>query len=180
MDKIHCFYRHCYDIGNRLMPEEEKQMLLSKRENGDAFPIFKKHQKRCGKNVGLNPGRYKKFTLFGKVCDDTKSQTSTRTQPMFSLGYEFRYDDAGYGDHLVHKKYQSLKEELISNDVAMLTTDQFSNELRKSMLYFHSFYCKKWLDRYQAKCHQEKMKYIEISILDTRYTDVYRHQTKLE
>eukprot|EP01083_Nonionella_stella_P116466 346072_1 len=168
MDKIHCFYRHCYDIGNRLTPDEEEQMILSKRENGDAFPIFKKHQKTCGKNVGYL-GRYKKFTLFGKVCDDTKSQTSTRTQPMFSLGYEFRYDDAGYGDHLVHKKYQSLKEELISNDVAMLTTDQFSNELRKSMLYFHSFYCKKWMDRHQEKCQQKKLKKIEDLMQERMY-----------
>eukprot|EP01083_Nonionella_stella_P056631 149000_1 len=156
MDKIHCFYRHCYDIGNRLTPDEEEQMILSKRENGDAFSIFKKHQKTCGKNVGYL-GRYKKFTLFGKVCDDTKSQTSTRTQPMFSLGYRFRYDASGYiyrsigGGYLVHKKYQSLKEELICNDSVILTTEQFNNELRKSKLHFHSFCCKTKMNGSRAK-----------------------------
>eukprot|EP01083_Nonionella_stella_P228106 808683_1 len=159
VDKIHCFYRHCYDIGNRLTPDEEEQMILSKRENGDAFPIFKKHQKTCGKTVGYL-GRSKKFTLFGKVCDDTKSQTSTRTQPMFSLGYRFRYDASGYiyrsigGGYLVHKKYQSLKEELICNDSVILTTEQFNNELRKSKLHFHSFCCKTKMNGSRAKLRQ--------------------------
>eukprot|EP01083_Nonionella_stella_P116464 346066_1 len=150
MDKIHCFYRHCYDIGNRLTPDEEEQMILSKRENGDAFPIFKKHQKTCGKNVGYL-GRYKKFTLFGKVCDDTKSQTSTRTQPMFSLGYRFRYGASGYYGCLVDKKYESLKEELTCNDLVILTTEQFNNELRKSKLHFHSFCCKTKMNGSRAK-----------------------------
>eukprot|EP01083_Nonionella_stella_P228103 808668_1 len=169
VDKIHCFYRHCYDIGNRLTPDEEEQMILSKRENGDAFPIFKKHQKTCGKTVGYL-GRSKKFTLFGKVCDDTKSQTSTRTQPMFSLGYRFRYGASGYYGCLVDKKYESLKEELTCNDLVILTTEQFNNELRKSKLHFHSFCCKKWMERYHAKCKQKKLKDIEY-LLHEKHSD---------
>eukprot|EP01083_Nonionella_stella_P010647 30279_1 len=161
MDKIHCFYRHCYDIGNRLTPDKLVQVMLSKT-------AFQKHQKLCGKSA-CYPERHKKFTLFGEVCDDMKLPTATRTQEMFSLGYKFRYYDSGDG-YSVHRKYESLKEELISNDIMRLTTEQFNNELRKSKLHLHSFFCKHWMKTYHAKCCQSKMEDMR-SLLDAYNKD---------
>eukprot|EP01083_Nonionella_stella_P135229 411354_1 len=147
IDKIHCFYRHCYDIGNRVIPTGKTQIMASTK------PMVDCHE------------RHRKFTLLGEVCDEMKSHKTTRAQPMFSLGYKFEYDE-GYCTYLVPRKYDSLKEELISNDVVMLTTEQFDNELRKSVLHFHSYFCKHWMKAHQTKCDQKKTENIESILHD--------------
>eukprot|EP01083_Nonionella_stella_P297973 1011674_1 len=156
LDKIHCFYRHCYDIGNRLTSEQHTQQILSKTEH-DTLSDFKVYQKPCtqGINIGYH-ARYKKFTSFVQ-------ESKTKTQQMFSVGTDFCYLENGRGQR-VPKKYGSFKEELIHNNVAIITVQQFDNELRKSKLHLNSYSCKQWMKIYQAVCAQKVAQEIEYTI----------------
>eukprot|EP01083_Nonionella_stella_P111602 327478_1 len=153
VDKIHCFYRHCYDIGNRLNSEQNAQRILSKTED-DTFSVFKAYQKTQGIHAGYH-ARYKKFTSFG-------GESKTEPQEMFSVGTEFCYfekclalstgkaepvDDLS---NVVPKKYYSFKEELTHNNVAIITAEQFDNELAKSKLHMRSRKCKQWMSAIKA------------------------------
>eukprot|EP01084_Bolivina_argentea_P300304 517780_1 len=154
LDKIHCYYHHCFDMGYRLSQKERNAINITQMElkldNDESFSSYcnsetlihttkilsKKH--KVNNSMSNNNRLNQKYnSLFG--C---KKQND-----MYSFGSTFYYGYNGESTHstatkLVTKKYGSLKEELISNEVARIAISQYELEYEKATLHFNSNYCK--------------------------------------
>eukprot|EP01083_Nonionella_stella_P286732 975871_1 len=168
LDKIHCYYQHCYDIGNRLLSHERASLVSvnegkPNEQNLDLFnpqtteirKILQRKRKACNDTVGLlynrTNARYNQlFVNDEQLQNDQTKETDTAAFKKYSFGIPFAY---GYPDEpFIYKsvdikpKYESFKQELLSNDIAILTIDQFDSEYQKALLHFHSRYYKDAFD----------------------------------
>eukprot|EP01084_Bolivina_argentea_P006914 13064_1 len=140
LDKIHCHYQHCYDIGNRLRMCQKQidNDIDGKYDNDDTTQIMKTVE--C-----LRTGRSKKYHQLNE-CTSTTTKTA-----MYHFGYMFNYAqhwDTPHAQILIKPKYKSLKNELINNDIATINIEQFNMEYNKAHIHFNSNYCKqKYISR---------------------------------
>eukprot|EP01084_Bolivina_argentea_P028390 52772_1 len=131
MKKIHCFYQHCYDIGNVFIDEDQtaettvikmrKIKELMSAKNKPNKNIFNLIQKRNEKYNDL------KFYSFGKP-----------------FGYGYTNEVYHYNDdfQLMNSKYDNLKTEMIDNKIFQLAPKQFESEYQNAKLHLSTFYCK--------------------------------------
>eukprot|EP01084_Bolivina_argentea_P137419 242006_1 len=170
MDRMHCHFHHCYDIGYRLTRKEKQFIDDIKREEKDnhssleqqsfvnqqlinTSQLLKNKQQVISQqtaDMSLNNKVYGKFHQLG---DD-----------MYNIGFAFKYgykNEQVTDDHplkepiTVSAKYDSLKTELLNNTLVTLTKEQFNLEYQKAGIHFESFHCKKtyrpYVIRYAAK-----------------------------
>eukprot|EP01084_Bolivina_argentea_P311637 539460_1 len=156
VDKIHCYFQHGYDIGFRLDSNERKliktivveekyddKQYLMNDQYMRLFQILRsKQKKRQSACIELNKRANKYNQLFSNYNYKT-----------YSFGYRFNYGSDETVDLTSNKtqtqrisiiilpKYSSLKEEMISNDIATLTKEQFNNEYTKAQHHLTSKYC---------------------------------------
>eukprot|EP01084_Bolivina_argentea_P148674 259887_1 len=138
MDKIHCYYMHNYDIGYRISIAEQQQVgskTPNQRKTDELRRIItnKLHQRTNALNLLLHHRISKKYATLNK-----------QSFKKFVFGRKFVY---GYpGEDMKGIKvvpiYSSLKEELLSNKIAVLTNEQFCNEYRKAQSHLCSTYCR--------------------------------------
>eukprot|EP01083_Nonionella_stella_P134713 409815_1 len=150
LDKIHCHYAHCYDIGYRLTTKEKAEH----HQTEDVLALLSNKQQKQNKN--------RKSKFMTTIGDDETFEKQTK---MYDFGFPFHYTL----DNRLRNKYNSLKEELTSNETAIISLAQFNCELEKAVLHFHSVYCQKRLikERYVDKWEQIKdtfHSYIEITV----------------
>eukprot|EP01084_Bolivina_argentea_P140692 247289_1 len=178
LDKIHCFYQHSVDIGNRLSMQEIKclnikdniegygrnqnlirlnQLLLAKRKN-----VANIHQQSDRMNVKYNQL---------KVTDNAEK---------YFFGCEFRYDGTGeeneteYNALIVSNKYSNLKEELTTNTLnAHLTIKQFNIEYIKAQKHFDSDYRKKTFQQICIENILSLMIYCNFDELQREFSQTY-------
>eukprot|EP01084_Bolivina_argentea_P228246 385547_1 len=140
MDKMHCYFYHCLDIGHRAINECKSSRDSSPKQSN--IHSLATHSKYC------------KFNQLHLTYHDIK-------HGMYSYGYSFRYKapafhrrkdgqiDPDFAFHerqshiYVQQKYQSLKEELTQNIVACLSLEQYKSEYMKAYIHYNSFYRKK-------------------------------------
>eukprot|EP01083_Nonionella_stella_P276624 939977_1 len=165
IDKIHCHYRHCYDIGNRL-PLEIQTQIQEEIQTDQKYDDYDGGRLSYFVNSTfkrVNEVRGNKYQTFGdirRLNESNKFMMSPMDDEcygLYSFGFRFVYFEAhhriswerfpwhiGY----VPPKHGSLKQELISNEIFGITTEQFNNELTKAMLYFNRYnktdFGKKW------------------------------------
>eukprot|EP01084_Bolivina_argentea_P010940 20427_1 len=166
MDKIHCFWMHSFDMGNRLTAKEKSYINSndSKQDNEDELLMDKKIQQI------VNLSRTKRSAVEPELINISSSKynaleiykTTTHSKNMYSFGtvFRYKYDDkkeskidglqkfvAQYGNPddaiSVRGKFPSLKEELIGNSVSTININQFNLEYKKTNIYYNSHYCKK-------------------------------------
>eukprot|EP01084_Bolivina_argentea_P312007 540134_1 len=189
MDRIHCYFYHSYDIGNRLKSQEkltvncinnesidpdESKDINNKSWNGIQNILNNKRNKIKNVATLIHNRMNIKYNPFSDLLHVTDSNGSdngktSKSNKMYNFGFKFDY---GYRleDGLTRKpnythlredyvsvspKYSSLKQELITNEISLISAEQFHNEHKKAQMYFRSHYCRKaftsrkWLDRYQ-------------------------------
>eukprot|EP01083_Nonionella_stella_P242548 845975_1 len=161
LDKIHSFYFHSFDIGYRLTSKERSFINISKSNENDDDEHNKQwinarfiqlrdtiHSKR--KTMQNTEHRTVKYNqLFQK---EEKQDDGLGGYKQYSFGNRFHYQygreeynmefGGMHGTIKVEAKYSSLKEELTTNDIAVLSMQQFDNELVKARLHLHSHHCK--------------------------------------
>eukprot|EP01084_Bolivina_argentea_P257910 434612_1 len=169
LDKIHCHFMHCYDIGNRLSPEESRSMsndetLDNKDDESKSFQAYSTNAKIINLNkmlkakhkvmkknvVSLIKRRYPKFNqLLFEECKSKQSDINGDiTCNMYNFGYKFYYGYSGEGiqhyDYVsVSPLYGSIKEELLSNKICIISIEQFVSERKKAQIHLQSLFCKK-------------------------------------
>eukprot|EP01084_Bolivina_argentea_P290321 498649_1 len=180
MDKIHCCFQHCYDIGHRLLIDE--RYLIEKEQTCNVFndnvsiqQLLTSNQLlkinkilSCKRKLSerLYAGRLRvKYDQLMTEISESKSDDNSQ-QSMYCFGIRFNYGENPdwYGDISVSPKYSSLKSEMVKNSFCSLTIDQFNNEYNKAQINFASFYCKKHFAPQRIYDHQE-YKYFKIEYL---------------
>eukprot|EP01084_Bolivina_argentea_P300486 518145_1 len=120
MDKIHNHFAHCPECSE-----------LEEKRNKSQF--IKPRQKRYNQ-------------LFSQEIEH-KDQYSNSNNNTYHFGFKFKYRYSGEtptkDSVIIKSKYSSLKQELISNDIACISNNQYNNEYKKAKIYFNSDYCRK-------------------------------------
>eukprot|EP01084_Bolivina_argentea_P200879 343433_1 len=122
MDKIHCFCHHLGDIQTYLRVSKHTTVSDVKKN------IFQTLEERM--NVKYNQ-------LYKNECR------------LFIFGWEFIYVDSDFAEEkiqsdnahdiiMIRQKYNSLKKEIIMNNIHRLTIQQYNNEYRKAELHWNT------------------------------------------
>eukprot|EP01084_Bolivina_argentea_P000687 1269_1 len=155
LDKIHCYYYHCYDLKYRLT-ENEKTYV-----NGTSSSVTNKHNlstitsklERLKNVVSKSSAavRGQRFVSnLGLQCNNvTQDVTQDDSNKRYSYGVRFYYWDyfrdldapdydhnEGYNfnDWYINYRYENIKEEVINNPDACLNMLQWNDVIRKAKL----------------------------------------------
>eukprot|EP01083_Nonionella_stella_P096546 271440_1 len=165
-DKIHCFFIHSYDVGHRLTTQEKLMVNHegttddSKHDDNDddfAQALIDKKILRINQIISSKREMIKHESnilhsrLSTKYNQLDKSDDHKMKPDMYNFGVLFKYNYKNeniIGECIpVASKYSCLKEELTTNDLNVITIEQFSSELQKAGINFNSQYKKskaKW------------------------------------
>eukprot|EP01084_Bolivina_argentea_P312004 540130_1 len=183
VNKIHCYFYHSYDIGDRFTTAEKQRMAIGDDEKqydcGDQLLFNKSLQT-------MNRILQSKQKLVLQQCNRKKQNKYTALfsqENLYKYGIKFKYgykeepvdcNDKGYTGHQVSPKYSSLKEEMISNSISTLTLAQFINEYEKAKIHFDSHYCKS--NHKEIKCQYllSVMIYCNYDLLQYEFSKTYR------
>eukprot|EP01084_Bolivina_argentea_P102266 183231_1 len=149
LDKIHCYYIHSYDLGNKLTSNE----LISIHANDEYMEVLTDQTLIKMKGILSNKIKTNRNQQKHRYNISTLSNDSINNQPtnLYGFGEDFKYGytneqnfDGGQPEYLVvvNPKYNSLKEEVISNPHCRLTVENFNSEYGKAMIHFNSYYSK--------------------------------------
>eukprot|EP01084_Bolivina_argentea_P284126 486840_1 len=142
VDKIHCVYQHCYDVGFRLRNSEKKKI--------EGLPLHVKAKK----TMNILSNNHKQLRCLDYIDRKNKFfSTSNNTDTnMYDYGYMFQYeanesinDSIRYNNNfigLISHKYKTLKEELTLNNLCTISTKEFYSELKKAEIHYATSYCK--------------------------------------
>eukprot|EP01083_Nonionella_stella_P080027 219681_1 len=131
--KIHCYYLHSHDTGNKIPIEQRnkgsKCEWISNKRHMLKNDIRDPFQKRM--NLKYNTLHY--------TCMEK-----------FRFGRRFVYQYAGEDMNgiKVSPKYSTLKEELTTNNCFKITVSRFTNEYEKAAVHLRSHYCRKYFDSF--------------------------------
>eukprot|EP01083_Nonionella_stella_P309036 1092889_1 len=149
LDKIHCYFMHSYDVGNRLR-KHEKDLIRSRTEhkrnqNDNEFEnrqvkqirdILCSKQRRCNDNINRQTNQ----------LPTNRTLTKYKQLDMYNYGYRFCYGDAICADDPcgihVQPKHSSLKDEMLHNTIATINIQRFPIEYQKAKLHLETSYVK--------------------------------------
>eukprot|EP01084_Bolivina_argentea_P215687 366243_1 len=182
IDKIHCYFQHCYDTGNRLSPEDQMQLdkcMNDEKDSGTTFDkyainqriigmkkilIIKQKQNVINSNSTLIRNKYNQ--LFTEEKHNLHKQNiDVDNTSVYSFGYSFKY---GYDDERLNddeyidvtNKYKSFKEELTQHNINNLAIEQYNIEYTKANIHFRSYFCAKTYKSIQNKSFPFLIEYI--------------------
>eukprot|EP01084_Bolivina_argentea_P274350 467606_1 len=166
MDKIHCYFLHSYDIGNRIKHRlitemEEKE---NKSETSDILnQIIDKRFLKIKNILIANRNKYNTVNNYSIMnnrirnkfnqafTEEIKENQQSNQQKLYHFGRRFKYgyvgevkhsdDDDQYPNDIfitVSAKFPSLKHEMISNGISEMTIEQFNMEYSKADIHYHS------------------------------------------
>eukprot|EP01084_Bolivina_argentea_P302367 521901_1 len=177
LDKIHCYFMHSCDIGYRLTSQQRRlinNQLSINQEKNDKHQLIDVHYELKALRKIITNKRHKYCDilpdLFGRNNSKCTQLISTCTNKSkssdygtYSFGYELYYGFEVQRNKMnkclmnglfiieVTNKYQSIKEELLSNTISTINIQQFDNELKKAKLYLNSQYCKAAFSQHNEK-----------------------------
>eukprot|EP01083_Nonionella_stella_P268860 909198_1 len=185
MDTIHCFYKHCDDLGMRTRIQNEEQD--EHEENDVVNESIKKRNQMVSTKRKMHEtyvGSSKKFSKFNQLSVDPDSKDDSpdanKNDKMYCFGSEFVYD---YDDeHIFHHDnytaiiptYNSLKEELIQNEIATVSMHQFQIQHKKANLHFNTPYCKSNFGDIKVEHLLALMFYCNYDTLQAQFSLTYR------
>eukprot|EP01084_Bolivina_argentea_P245169 410545_1 len=150
MDKIHCYYRHCFDVGYQINWAERQIVAnsITDHKMNDEFDEFLVNSRL----PEINKLLHNKKKLFQNITSSTVKYTDLESNngsddlKLYSFGFKFIYGydgEYGYkrdtGDFVyVYPTFPSLKNELTQNDISTISIEQFNNEYKKAQIHFLS------------------------------------------
>eukprot|EP01084_Bolivina_argentea_P293887 505572_1 len=165
MDKMHFYFHHSYDVGNRLSVEE--QTVIDKISNENKYDhdehydqhmlnhkrfeinkiIQSKQQMRELCSQFSDYGRSKYTKLFENQQEHKDTNHHITMDNLFSFGnaFEYTYDGEITACAIISKvsaKYSSFKRELLENPFVTMNIKQFNNEYKKANIHSESQFCK--------------------------------------
>eukprot|EP01084_Bolivina_argentea_P014780 27641_1 len=158
LDKIHCFYRHSYDLGYRLTSRDKAIIKKQNTTTNTKTAYIKKilsHKRHINNTeYAIRDKRGKKYCQLSISEEKSAScMPDTNNFNTYSYGYEFKYDYQGENADkdaiIVSPKFSSLKEELTINDIIIIPVEVFNNEYKKAQIYFSSKYRKQNYKTYE-------------------------------
>eukprot|EP01084_Bolivina_argentea_P194680 334059_1 len=163
IDKIHCYFVHCYDIGMRLTPTERQKLT----QNIDSKAEHDNDNKYLYTNI-INSKKHlhQRFTN-SKLLNKFHQMRHNINYDVYRFGQQFYYWDyfrhcdvedvctPGYRYYhwCVSPKHKTLKQELTDNNIARISYGQWNNEYRKASLYRAMHYCRKIISEIQQHPH---------------------------
>eukprot|EP01084_Bolivina_argentea_P265369 449795_1 len=199
LDKIHCYFTHSFDIGNRLTINEKRICYGDIKVANDELiedifidKLFLNMKQIVSIKMNLCKAEVPLINLrVSKKCDQLVSIKNE--QKMFHFGYKFMYGFVGEGNDddvsviqsnaRVKPKHRSIKEELLCNDISILNLDQFMNEYQKAAIHLNSGYCKRSFASYEQFGGQLNEDYIATWVFSIEYVlslMVYCNYTDLQ
>eukprot|EP01084_Bolivina_argentea_P140696 247301_1 len=181
IDKIHCFYRHTYDIGYMLNAEHRSELKIN--------PPIKKHFKICEmlKNQRTANGRVTNKFNQVLICDNIKKNNTYNFGTQFKYGYE-NEDKYKILDDIkewtepncveVISKYKSIKEELTMNDISTITMIQFNDEYNKVKVHFFTSFRQKQYPNIEIIQLLALMIYCNYDELQNKFSKTYYSNIK--
>eukprot|EP01084_Bolivina_argentea_P301536 520241_1 len=196
LDKIHCFYMHCYDIGNRLSSVDRKiiNQMVEQKHNGDEFVDYMKFHMM--KKINETKEKHKCVEVLNNRSIHKFNQLSELKQPIppnyqyniYAFGSEIIYgcNDFEYSANIAYEnsvievepKYKTIKQELLTNSIQVLLVQQFDNEFETAMLHFQSNYRNANYASMQFEVVLALMIYCNYSQLSYVFSKTYRENTK--
>eukprot|EP01083_Nonionella_stella_P098563 277204_1 len=188
LDKIHYLYQHAFDVGN-ILSIETKQHLNTCDDEDDSVMCLRntkliklrqilrdkrsKIKEIFSKNANLN---YTTSTKYNQLSTDDQSTfiKTNQNEKMYCFGYRFKYDERSYGDILIVRKYESLKQELIRNELATIGTHTFAIEHKKAMFHFNSDHRRQSYPHLSIEHILSLMVYCNFSQLQYVFSKTYR------
>eukprot|EP01084_Bolivina_argentea_P250695 420155_1 len=172
LDKIHVYFLHSYDMGHRLTVDEQNsiQHKLSKDDRNifDNQKVQQLQKMLCNKWRGFLNGidGHRIAARFKAKQQQLYPLKQNNKVHYFHFGHLFHYDyrleipttfdpkrDEQFikdiGANRTNPRFHSLKEELIHNEIACITIDQYDNEYQKAMIHVNSLYCKQYYPEQQ-------------------------------
>eukprot|EP01083_Nonionella_stella_P118834 354870_1 len=198
MDKIHCYWQHCYDIGNKLSLKE--RMLCdnfgNSSENGFTNHkiqnirqiLQRKHKYPANMRMRYNTSyKYEQLSLFmkeKKTDENDESEGSDESSDMFHFGVQFEYvpesEKLGVGFRArpnvyeIVPKYKSLKEEMLNNTISTLGLHQFNQELYAAQIHYATDYRKQKYNKMALDQLLSSMIYCNYDTLQCLFSKTYR------
>eukprot|EP01084_Bolivina_argentea_P194369 333488_1 len=158
LDKMHCCFYHCYDIGYRLTPNEQEIICklhdksdekMTMNNGAEQYLIDELLLKR---NQIIHAKRQKIFQIAAvkqKYNQLTMVSDHEKQHGEFCFGFKFNYLDKDYEDTKdeisgkpiknIGPMYAHMKDELTNTGLGM---QQFDNEYQKSKIHYESQHCK--------------------------------------
>eukprot|EP01083_Nonionella_stella_P167338 562138_1 len=180
LDKFHCHFVHCYDIGNRLNRKARdtisKQVNNSPNDSTTAFIATQRvvTAKKHSEYRQIRAAKYYLKDTTPQDVNDTMQHTPDNDQKAddtrYHIGLKFTYNYSP-GKHMetdmaadnasantieltIKQKYKSFKEEMTQNAIQTLTMQQFINEHHKASIHLNSRYCRRLKARLRKKVQQ--------------------------
>eukprot|EP01084_Bolivina_argentea_P065303 119028_1 len=171
IDKIHCYYCHCFDVGHRLSIKE-KLIINNEINFNKTHNILQTKWKKLNNNIH-QPSKYNQLNIESENKNNTH-ETITQDN-IYKLGCLFDYEESGYYIP-VRPKYSSLKDEIINNEISILTIEQFSTEYQKAIKNFVSYYRKQKYPYFTIEYLLVLMIYCNYTKLQYEFSKTYREE----
>eukprot|EP01083_Nonionella_stella_P040396 109652_1 len=145
MDKIHCFFCHSYDDGNRLSTEEQQKLNQSQPDSNEPHFLALKHILSVKNTNCISP---EMSEMRKKMCKKFQLHAFMQNEYIFGCEFDYDYDEKGHDNYSNNSmvrftpKYNDHKEELTQNDICQITIDQYMNEFNKANI-LHNTHCRK-------------------------------------
>eukprot|EP01084_Bolivina_argentea_P272997 464946_1 len=183
LDKIHCYYQHCYAFGNRLSIQNKINCKDMKKSSENDIPInyeILNMRQRLTTRVKLYENKYSKYNQLAETVQNKN------TEGTYSFGVGFRYiedeSDEKHSEFIENKTadlivkpyYSSFKEELTQNKIFAMSINQFDHENRKAHVYFKSQFCQQ---HYTGICKKQILAlliYCNYDALQNEFSKTYR------
>eukprot|EP01084_Bolivina_argentea_P024564 45765_1 len=183
LDKIHTFFHHCHDIGNRLLIEEQNIINNQKKIKNDDISVHSINNKLIKLHQILTKKRKtvrKYHKLSNRMSIKYNQLNSPNHKNMYCFGCEYRYDGTGekYENNVlvINPKYSSLKEELTTNEIetATISVLQFNNIFLKAQVHFKTEFRKQNFTEISIQNLLSLMVYCNFDVLQYEFSKTYR------
>eukprot|EP01084_Bolivina_argentea_P304515 525917_1 len=151
LNKIHCYFQHCYDIGNNIRNKELQSIHIDEQKETDINPVTNSKIEQIYKLLSQKRNKYKHISAIGHRmkhrCNQLDNDNNREhTQKMYSFGRKIEYQnqriESILSPSIALAKFKSLKEELLHNTICSIGLSQYENEYQKSEIYFACNYRK--------------------------------------
>eukprot|EP01084_Bolivina_argentea_P294439 506586_1 len=202
LDKIHCFYKHCYDIGHKLT-QKQKGYIKSKCDASMDDTITAELalkiknvllQKHSQYNNIRNENKFSKFDP--SIIENKNPPLKQKRYESYNFGNWFIYTNAtchkwqsfpGFVGY-VKPRHTSLKEELLENAICKIGFLQLGIEFNKAKIHFNSRHFKLLLIEHKCRyapfvaieCLLSLLMYCNYNVLQYEFCATYRKTSNNE